>query len=320
MKETCLFCEGQEILPYVLDVRDHRRITQDRFDFFKCTRCGSLRLFPLPAKEYLQKSYPPEYQFSLNQESKRCLKKWWTELEWRLFYRPALRFFTRLTASETHTFSGRALDLGCGNALRLRQFAQEGYEIEGVDFASESLHYARNVLGLNVKEANIEEIELPANRYQLLIVYCVLEHLLKPIKLVNQVRVGLIPKGWAVFAVPLADSWISLLFQSFWVQIREAPRHIGIPSSQGMYFLLRRNGFKNIKTKPVSSLELAADVALTLWSRGNYYSTTGRWSFLRIFDRILVGILTLLSFPVVYFLKTLRFKQGLTIFFAQKGD
>lgn len=318
MKEICLFCGDEEILPYALGIKDHRGIAEKRHDFFRCKKCGSLRLVPLPRKEYLEKCYPKEYQFK--KESGSWLRKLWNHLEWQLFYQPILRFFSKLIARETNILSGRVLDLGCGNGLRLLQFSKAGYETEGLDFASETIYYARDVLGLNVREANLEETELPVGRYHLLIVYCVLEHLFKPMELVRKARSSLISKGWALFAVPLADSWMSFLFGTFWVQIREAPRHIGIPTLRGMFSLLEKNGFKNIKTKPVSTLELAGDVALTLWPRGNYSMTTGRWAFLKILDRILVGLLTLLAIPLVYCLKTIGVKQGLAVFFAQRMD
>ncbi len=119
--------------------------------------------------------------------------------------------------------------------------------------------------------------------------------------------------------VPLSDSWVCALFRHHWDQIREAPRHISIPSSQGMPLLLERSGFKNIRSKPASILQLAGDIAFTLWTRGNFFMTTGKWAFLKILDRMIVGFLTILGIPLVALLKTLGVKQVLTVFLAQKA-
>ncbi len=316
MKETCLFCGSEDIYPYLSGVMDRLGIAPQGNDFFKCENCGSLRLVPLPSKETLAKCYPEEYQF--HKESGGWLRKIWNRLEWRLFYQPVMHFSAKLIAQETKIFSGRILDIGCGNGLRLLQFAKSGYEAEGVDFAN--IQYARDVLGLTVWAADIEDSDLPLNRYHLIMAYWVLEHLLKPAEFVKKVRRSLISKGWAILEIPLADSWISLLFRGLWASIREAPRHIGIPTFKGMSILLEKNGFKNIKLKSASTLELAADVALTLWPRGNYFMTTGRWAWLKILDRIIVGLLTLLAYPLVALLKSFGVKQGMVIFLAQGID
>lgn len=316
MKETCLFCGAQEIFPYALNLHDQRQMENKTHDFFKCQRCGSLRLVPLPDEEHLAQSYPPEYQFK--RESRGWLRKAWNQFEWRLFYQPALQYSTKLALRETELSSGKVLDLGCGNGLRLLEFFKAGYETEGLDFASASLRYAKDILGLRVREENLEKTNLPANHYHLLIAYCVLEHLYRPADLVRKIRDSLASEGWAMFMVPLADSWVSFLFRSFWAQIREAPRHISVPTSRGMEHLLGKNGFKNIKILPASTLELAADIGLTLWSRGHFSRTVGEWAFLKILDRALAGFITLTAIPLVALLRTMGFKQGLTIFFAQK--
>jgi SAM-dependent methyltransferase len=242
----------------------------------------------------------------------------WNQLEWQIFYQPILRLSTKRIAKETGIRSGKVLDLGCGNGLRLFQFSKAGYEAEGLDLAPVNIRYAKDVLRLNVWEADVEESDLPASRYNLVMVYWVLEHLSKPGELVQKVSKSLKPGGWAILGVPLSDSWVSYLFRAFWGQIREAPRHMSIPSSSGMFQLLENNGFQNTKFRSVSTLELAGDVALTLWARGNFFMTTGRWAFLKILDRMVVGLLTVLAIPPVYFLKTIGIKQGLAVFFAQK--
>ncbi len=315
MNAFCLYCGGNELVPYALGIRDHLRIAPRKHDSFKCTQCGSLRLVPLPEKEYLENSYPKECYF--NKESGNWLRKLWNRFEWRLFYEPVLRFSTKLMIRETKILSGRVLDVGCGNGLRLLRFSDAGYETEGIDFASMNVQYAREVLGLTVWEANVEEAELPVSRYHLVMAYWMMEHLLKPIELTRKVRNSLIKNGWAIFAVPLADSWVSMLFREHWGQIREAPRHISIPTTKGMFRLLGTNGFENIKSKPVSALELAGDVALTLWPRGNFFMP-GKWAFLKILDRALVGLLTLLFLSPVYLLKKIGIQQGLAVFIAQK--
>jgi SAM-dependent methyltransferase len=158
MKETCLFCGTEEILPYYQGVKDRLRIVQKGHDFFKCKKCGSLRLVPLPTKEYIEKSYPQECHFT--KESGNKLRKIWNHLEWILFYQPALQFSTKLIARETKIFSGKVLDIGCGNAALVIKLAKKYPQamVTGIDYWGGKWGYSKEACEKNA------EIEGVANQ------------------------------------------------------------------------------------------------------------------------------------------------------------
>lgn len=315
--ETCFYCQAQGLIPFFKGVKDHRGLAEQRHDFYRCSSCGSIRLVPLPSEPEVIKSYPQEYCFK--KESSSGLRGIWNSVEWAVFYLWVFRISVKLIAGETEIYSGRVLDLGCGSGLRLQQFNNAGYETEGVDMAPGDVRYATEVLGLKVWQADLVETPLPQNRYDLIMAYWVLEHLSEPVRLIQKIRDSLTPSGWAIIAVPLADSWICRLFRGSWCQIKEAPRHLSIPTVKGMIQSLEKNGLKYIRIKPVSTYELAGDIALTLWPRGLYATTMRKGASCRILDRVWVGTLTLMAMPIVTILKIFRVKQGLTVFFAQKA-
>jgi len=316
MKEKCLFCGSSDLILYYPEIPDRLHMSSKYSDFFRCKKCGSLQLIPLPTEKELKNLYPKSYAFKKEIGSK--IRKIWNNFEWQIFYKPVFASCVKIISKETGVYKGLVIDIGCGSGLRLQQFRQKGYEVEGIDFSQEDINYAENVLGLKVWQANIEEDSLPVDYYNLIVTYWLLEHLKTPIEFVMKAKKSLIKDGWIAFAVPLTDSWLSRLFRSHWSSIREAPRHICIPTSKGMFTLLKNNGFINIKARPVTTLELAIDVALTIWPKGNFVLTQGKRSTLKIIDRIIVAIIACLFFPLTWILKKIGIKQSLTIFLARR--
>lgn len=135
-----------------------------------------------------------------------------------------------------------------------------------------------------------------------------LEHLHNPFALFKKIRNSLITGGWALISVPIIDGWQFSFFRSRWGQLQEVPRHLFIPSSEGMISFLKRSGFENIKVRYSPTLELAVDSALSIWPRGNYYFTACENVLFRIVDRLIVGCLISMFFIPIYFLRILGMK------------
>lgn len=68
----------------------------------------------------------------------------------------------------------KILDLGCGPGLYDVRFAKKGHAVTGVDFSGNSIVYARNEaakrgLGIEYIHANYLELDLPENRFDLVV-------------------------------------------------------------------------------------------------------------------------------------------------------
>ncbi|MBU0633896.1 MAG: class I SAM-dependent methyltransferase [Candidatus Omnitrophica bacterium] len=264
--------------------------------------------------------YPKQYHFSINSKSK--LRTLWNILECKIFYQPVLEYSLRILKSiiDVKPEKGTVLDIGCGNGSRISKISSYGYVVEGIDFVEENVYYAKNKLKLNVRQADIEAEGILSKIYSVIMVFWVLEHLVKPKELIKKVYTALLPGGWGIFAVPLADSLSSALLGKSWTQIKEAPRHTNIPTQKGMVLLLNSLGFEKVRIIPALPIESAVDIALSLWPRGLLFKSINRNVFLGIADRIIVGILTAVFFIPVFLLNAIYIKTGLVIFCAQKTD
>ncbi|MCM8769222.1 MAG: class I SAM-dependent methyltransferase [Candidatus Omnitrophica bacterium] len=309
----CLFCGHEKLVRRYSGIYDRLHMSQARYEIWQCCLCRSFRVHPLPSPEEIPSLYPEAYAFKKQIGHK--FRQLWNNLEWQIFYSPVLGSCVKLISQETGLKKGKILDVGCGSGLRLLKFRQAGFEPEGIDFSEEDVKYVKERLGLKVRAADVEKEDLPPAEYDLIIAYWLLEHVREPEVLVRKTYAALKPGGWVALGIPLADSLVASLFSGRWSQVKEAPRHLGIPSRKGMKILLAKVGFSSISYQPVSSLELAVDIALSLWPAGNFVLTQKKWGVLH---RLFTGWLTLLSLPPIALIKTLSFPQSLTVFFGQK--
>lgn len=113
---------------------------------------------------------------------------------------------------DTFQLSGKALcDLGCGPGLYAQRFAQRGAMVQGLDFSTNSIAYARqnSTHGVTYEVANYLTDPLPQNQDLITLIYCDL-CVLSPAQrqvLYTNVRASLKPEGRFVFDVMSAGAF-----------------------------------------------------------------------------------------------------------------
>ena len=79
----------------------------------------------------------------------------------------------RLLLAEIPPPPGRVVELGCGTGTLARLLAEEGYHVDGLDFAPEMVVRARTKLagfaGVTVKQGDASEPALPAGSYDVVL-------------------------------------------------------------------------------------------------------------------------------------------------------
>ena len=97
---------------------------------------------------------------------------------------------------------GKVLDLGLGEGRNALFFAQNGYEVEGVDISETAIqsclkHAKEAKLEVDIKLQDIRHIEVPENTYSLIIATMVLQFLNKKEQdtIFEKIKNGLIKNG-----------------------------------------------------------------------------------------------------------------------------
>lgn len=261
---SCLICSSRRLELLYQGVRDHYGIATDAYRFLKCKECGSATLNPLPAPHTLPLLYPRDYTFKIAVSNQSTPHRLFRALEWYAFYLPLYRQRLNIFRRLTGLASGRILEVGCGSGLFLRLLAQVGYDAEGLDISETDVAYAREHLALRVSHGVLDDLALAANRYDAVLLMSVLEHIPNPSDTVKQVFRILQPGGWIVLGLPIIDSRQAKLLGPRWCEVTEAPRHLMIPSCEGVRRLLAMAGFSDVRAAPGPLLDNAGDIVLSL--------------------------------------------------------
>ncbi len=113
------------------------------------------------------------------------------------------------------------LDVGCGHGLLLDEARKRGYETVGLELSREAARYARESLGLDVREWPLEAFGQGTNgdspgSFDAIVLADVLEHLDDPVAAIEQCAALLRPSGVLVIVTPDPSSTTAKLAGSRW--------------------------------------------------------------------------------------------------------
>ena len=80
---------------------------------------------------------------------------------------------------------GRWLDVGCAAGFFLAE-AKRHYDVQGVELSQWSSDYARRELGLNVVTGTLQSAALPAEHFDVITLWDVIEHVADPVPLLHE--------------------------------------------------------------------------------------------------------------------------------------
>ncbi len=111
------------------------------------------------------------------------------------------RNHARLDALMAYKSGGRLLEIGCGTGGFLR-LAERHFAVEGVDVSDYAIQSIQPHFGERVRVANVEQDGLPEGRYDVIVVFNILEHLHQPHQVAEQIFSSLAPQGVMLGSVP----------------------------------------------------------------------------------------------------------------------
>ena len=141
--------------------------------------------------------------------------------------------------------NAKILDIGCGFGFFLRELKKGGYlSIKGIDLSNQAIDFCLSQ-GLEVQRANIIDFaEQSAEKYELIVMSHVLEHIKKDeiIFTLKRIRNNLLDaNGKLCLMVPNAQSNTG----SYWAY--EDFTHTTLFTTGSIHYVLKAAGFNNIK-------------------------------------------------------------------------
>jgi 2-polyprenyl-3-methyl-5-hydroxy-6-metoxy-1,4-benzoquinol methylase len=138
---------------------------------------------------------------------------------------------------------GRLFEIGCSFGFFMDAARSRGWQTTGVEVGEYAAKYAIQTLGLEVTHGTTAAANLPADSFDAVAMWDVLEHLDEPLGEMQLVHSLLKKGGLLVFNTPDVDAYMRRLQGSLW-RCFIPPAHIAYFNTKSAERLLERTGFR----------------------------------------------------------------------------
>lgn len=250
-----------------IEVREMMFGTREIFEYYSCIACDTLQIVNVLEGKDLMRHYPPNY-YSYNAQPR--VLQWLIRQHDRFKLHTGGRLVGALLTAPlpegiVRTLIGgdvvgmltrlalehdsRILDVGCGGGALLDRLARVGFNnLAGADpfIAADS----KTPSGVPLMKRYLSEVP---GEFDLIMFNHSLEHSPDPVAMLKVAHEKLAPAGICLVRLPTTSSEAWTIYGADWVQI-DAPRHIVIPSRQGMALAADKVGLRVEKTIDDSNL------------------------------------------------------------------
>ena len=221
------------------------------FKLVRCVDCGMIKNSlqqPLSSPKELYKDFyrnelPARFGFGL-------------EYVIRIF-----RFFRAYKVTTVASHAKTILDIGSGRGFMLYFLKKYfGYTTAvGTQIAPNAADFSRNKLGLEIYDRDLLEIDFKDERFDLITIWHVLEHIQEPEKYIVYIQKLLRDKGLLLIEVPNFDSWGNRLTKKYWLGL-DPKHHLWFYTPSSLIELVEKHGFQ-VKKVHTFSLEYSTFIS-----------------------------------------------------------
>lgn len=153
---------------------------------------------------------------------------------------------TRVRLGELYSGRGKLLEIGCGLGFLLREFREDGWNVLGIDSLLQACRFGQDELGIEVHNGTLEDIGLPDESFDVVLMNHVIEHLDDPKNTLCEVSRVLKPGGQFVIETPRYDT---LIFKILGRRERSIawPGHTFFFTTQTLRWLYESAGFETVR-------------------------------------------------------------------------
>lgn len=223
------------------------------FRIIDCRTCGFAHALPLPDPETLARAYRETYY---TEDKPHYLDHQAEDRAWLDLINGER---ADLLAAHWQTDNRAVLDVGCGGGYFLAACRRAGFEVFGVEPSRQAAAHARDVFGLPVAEAVLDDaLAATLPRFGAVHASEVLEHLPDPIDMLRRLHGRLVPGGLLLVSLPndgnplQAAARQALDLPAWWVA---PPHHLNYFTVETITALLRRTGFGPLRVQASFPME-----------------------------------------------------------------
>lgn len=230
--ECDLRCSDHRPYLEILDNQGAARTT-----LVQCNRCDLVFEHPRPPQTEIQAFYDDTRLWTESTDAEGNQRSYVSELEAK---KPLFRDLVKRI--EKRKSGGLVLDVGCGPGLLELMLDRERWQVTGIELSEYIAAIGREQLNTNVISATLEEVALPAQHYDVIVLKYVLDHMEEPFAALRKVRELIKPDGLLVIADLInIESFAARFFRDGFRLIH--PMHFTYFSPQTISYHLQRAGF-----------------------------------------------------------------------------
>ncbi|MEK7091930.1 MAG: class I SAM-dependent methyltransferase [Patescibacteria group bacterium] len=231
-QQTCPICDT--VSPYLL--------TKDSYDFYRCSGCALVFVWPAPNLEFLgQAVYSKQVGYQGNKAK---------DLSQSPLPGKQAPILEALVVAKP---GGRLLDIGCSNGQFMYWARERGLNPVGVELNSGTAEIAQRN-GLEVFIGTLDQAHFPDQSFDLIFLGDLIEHVSDPRMIIKECQRLLSPGGFLAIITPNLDCfWSKSTWQLYrWFKIPWAsltpPHHLCQFSTGNLSQLLASEGFSIERT------------------------------------------------------------------------
>jgi SAM-dependent methyltransferase len=215
---SCKVCSSKHIRKN--GVRNADYITGEKFELVSCDVCGTVFTSPEPIN--LEPYYPDKYR-----KYGPIVMMGLSMVFWLSAF-SITRYFRQVK-------NRSLLEVGCGPGLLMTFFKKQGWNATGIERNEKMASVAREDYCLDVRACAVEDLPID-EKFDLILMFNVLEHLSDPNEIIRHCRDRLNENGRIIITVPDYNCWQRRVFNQYWLHL-DVPRHLNHFHVASMDFL-----------------------------------------------------------------------------------
>ena len=210
---------------------------KNEYAYYRCKKCQSLFVDLKMGDGAVHGHYSESYyeSESLVEEGRRGYPSYRSS-----FTTLTDGFRKKLTLVRKYISGGRLLDAGAAYGYFLKT-AEPYFEGEGIDVSAFAAMIAQCEFNVQVKVGDIESVDAPDGSFDVVVMWDIIEHIIRPLKALTEVARILKPGGYLFISTDDAANWLPKILGRHWWSLA-APLHLCHFSKQGLALASSRVG------------------------------------------------------------------------------
>ena len=238
-------CCGSELISKVLACKDYT-VSKKTFDIWECKTCSFRFTQDIPDQDSIGPYYQSDTYISHSDTEKGFVNKVYKiarnyTLNWKM---------NLLKCSVAKGLQkGTLLDIGTGTGAFLHKAFQSGWSVTGLEPDAGARKICKDKYDLQSEEPG-KLFDLPAQKFDVITMWHVLEHVHQLHEYMDQINRVLKPDGVVLIALPNYTSADAKLYKEHWAAY-DVPRHLYHFSPMAVDKLTKQHGLKMESMEPM---------------------------------------------------------------------